>query len=292
MSIDQTATLQLYYYFDCKVNCTSLSKIQVQIRPIIFNTLINSQQSQNYLVHYLDKKTYYPIDTQNGNFDTILQYYMENYYVVTDNSLMPWSSYSSDYGFYYPQQPITSYRPNPSSRYILFRMFFQLNNQQQYHQRSFLKIFDAISQVGGLVPVFTLAFFWLNYYALSHFEMKFIKNLHSDQKAKEYGIFYFFSKLLYSILTFFKFSLETWERTREYHKMHKTVNKLIDILYLHKRLEFIERALEVLFDDHQIQMLHLMRNKTFSEAEHNYQLYQMKDNLSKIIEKQKIELPE
>jgi len=44
----------------------------------------------------------------------------------------------------------------------------------------------------------------------------------------------------------------------------------------------------VLFDDHQIKVLHLMRNKTFSEAEHNVQLYQMKDNLSKIVEQHKI----
>lgn len=52
--------------------------------------------------------------------------------------------------------------------------------------------------------------------------------------------------------------------------MHKTVNKLIDVIYLYKRLEFIERALEVIFDTHQMKVLHLMRNKTFKEAESNY----------------------
>lgn len=204
---------------------------------------------------------------------------------------MPWSSSTDDSGFYYPQQPITSYRPNVNPNYMFLRMFFQLNNQKQYHQRSFIKIFDAISQVGGLVPIFMIVFVWLNYYALSHFEMTFIKKLHSDQKAKEYGIFYFISKFVYSVLTLFKFNLDEWIRTREYHKMHKTVNKLIDILYLYKRLEFIERALEVLLDDHQIKVLHLMRNKTFSEAEHNVKLYQMKENLSKLVEQQKAKQP-
>ena len=106
--------------------------------------------------------------------------------------------------------------------------------------------------------------------------MSFIKKIHSDQKAKEYGLFYFISKFIYSFLSLFKFNLQNWEATKQYHKMHKTVNKLIDVIYLYKRLEFIERALEVLFDTHQIKVLHLMRNKTFKEAECNYELYNMK----------------
>lgn len=77
--------------------------------------------------------------------------------------------------------------------------------------------------------------------------------------------------------------MEHWRETKEYHYMHKTVNQLIDIIYLHKRLQFMERALEVLLEDHQIKVLHLMRNKTFKEAEDTFKNYQMKDNLSKLI---------
>ena len=204
---------------------------------------------------------------------------------------MPWASYTTETGFYYPQQPFTSYRPSTFYGYVFFRMFFQLNVQQDLHQRNFNKIFDAISQIGGLIPVFMLGFIWLKYYALSHFEMTFIKKLHSDQKAKQYGIFYFFSKFFYSVLTFFNINMDHWDMTRQYHKMHNTVNKLIDIIYLYKRLDFIERVIEVLLDDHQLKVLHLMRNKTFKEAENNTKLYEMKDNLSKIVEKHKVKDP-
>ncbi len=41
----------------------------------------------------------------------------------------------------------------------------------------------------------------------------------------------------------------------------------------------------MILDDHQIKVLHLMRNKKFDEAEENYQRYQMKDSLEKFIEK-------
>lgn len=69
--------------------------------------------------------------------------------------------------------------------------------------------------------------------------------------------------------------------------MHKVVNHLIDIIYLYKRIEFLERALEVILEEHQIKALHLMRNKTFAEAEKQYENYQMKNNLEKFIKKRK-----
>lgn len=158
-------------------------------------------------------------------------------------------------------------------------MNFILGNREYYHVRSFTKILDAISLVGGLIPVFMLLFIWLNYYAMSHFEMTFVKRLHSDQKAKEYGLFYFLSKVFYSILRLFNIDLSNWKETQHYHRMHKTVAHLIDILYLYKRLEFLERALMMILEDHQIKVLHLMRHKTFEEAEEDYQRYEMKTNL-------------
>ena len=41
--------------------------------------------------------------------------------------------------------------------------------------------------------------------------MTFVKKLHSDQKAKEYGIGYFFSKLMYTVLTACKVDMKNWK---------------------------------------------------------------------------------
>ena len=43
----------------------------------------------------------------------------------------------------------------------------------------------------------------------------------------------------------------------------------MDILYLLKRVGFLERALEVMFDEHQIKGIHLMRKLTLEEVKHN-----------------------
>ncbi len=53
---------------------------------------------------------YYPLDSYKNGYDTVLQHYMQNYQIITDNSLMPWASYTTEKGFYYPQQPFISYR--------------------------------------------------------------------------------------------------------------------------------------------------------------------------------------
>lgn len=99
-----------------------------------------------------------------------------------------------------PNQPTIAYLPNRYPTNLFFRMNFILGNQEYYHFRSFTKILDAISLVGGLIPVFTLLFIWLNYYAIAQFEMTFVKRMHSDQKASDYGVFYFISKIFYSVL--------------------------------------------------------------------------------------------
>lgn len=63
-------------------------------------------------------------------------------------------------------------------------MTYMLSNEAFFFERRYEKVFDAVSLIGGLIPIFTMLFIWLYYYALAHFEMTFIKKLHSDQKAK------------------------------------------------------------------------------------------------------------
>ena len=93
---------------------------------------------------------------------------------------MPWQAESKEHGIFYPNQPSISYRPNKWLSYLFVRLTFILSNSEYHYTRSYYKIFDAISLIGGLIPVFMIAFIWLYYYALAHFEMTFIKKLHSD----------------------------------------------------------------------------------------------------------------
>ena len=44
--------------------------------------------------------------------------------------------------------------------------------------------------------------------------------------------------------------------------MQQTVNYLLDVIYLHKRIDFLERALPILLEEHQLKGLHLVHDLT------------------------------
>ena len=69
--------------------------------------------------------------------------------------------------------------------------------------------------------------------------------------------------------------------------MQETVNHLLDVVYLQKRIDIIERALPILLEDHQIKGLYLMRSKTREEADYLYQEHQLRDRLIGYLGEQK-----
>jgi hypothetical protein len=59
--------------------------------------------------------------------------------------------------------------------------------------------------------------------------------------------------------------------------------KQLDILYLLKRVNFIEKSLTFLFTDHQLKGLHLANQLTLSEATNMRRNYKLKAILKKEI---------
>lgn len=43
-----------------------------------------------------------------------------------------------------------------------------------------------------------------------------------------------------------------WKRARKLAKYQETVNNLLDITYLQKRIDFLETALSVMLEEHQL----------------------------------------
>lgn len=129
MSIGQDTAIEIDFALRCRANCSAVNYTKLLVRPIILNWLINSQQSDKYLISFLDKRRYYGIDTLNYAFDTALSYEIAKYHIMTDNSLLMFESWSKKEGFLIPSQPGLSYYPNRFKDHIFVRMTFQLSNQ-------------------------------------------------------------------------------------------------------------------------------------------------------------------
>ena len=184
MDVSQESLIEIDFAFRCRADCSTVNETQLLVRPIFYNRIINPQETEGYVTQFLEKKRYYGITTRRWDFDIALSYYMSTYEITNDNSIMPWESTETEQGIFIPQQPGLSYYPNPYNSFVFVRVTVQMSNRGYYYTRRFQKIFDAISLVGGLIPIFMIGFIWLYYYALAHFEMTFLKKLHSDQKAK------------------------------------------------------------------------------------------------------------
>ena len=76
--VGQDSSLQIDVAFKCLADCSTVGYTQLMVTPIIYNRLINPQDT-NYMEGYLEKRKYYIIDTQSYQFDTVLDYTISKY---------------------------------------------------------------------------------------------------------------------------------------------------------------------------------------------------------------------
>ena len=95
------------------------------------------------------------------------------------------------------------------------------------------------------------------------------------------GSYHFFSYLAQSVYQ--KLALinkrPDWKDAAEREKLSRTVNRLMDVVYLQRRIEFLERAVAVTLDRHQLKGLHLLSRTTREEADDNYKQHKFRDRV-------------
>ena len=67
------------------------------------------------------------------------------------------------------------------------------------------------------------------------------------------------------------------------------MNDLLDMVYLHRRIDFLERTLPILFEEHQLKGLYLVHSKTKEEADQNYHNHRLRDRLISFLDQNKEE---
>ena len=74
-----------------------------------------------------------------------------------------------------------------------------------------------------------------------------------------------------------------WPSIKRYHDTREESVEQLDIRYLFKRIVFMERALLALFNDKQLQGLHLMRKMTIAEAKEVRKMFDIKGKVHKFM---------
>lgn len=83
------------------------------------------------------------------------------------------------------------------------------------------------------------------------YEFIFAESFFRCKEAENFGAFSFITQMVYKALTAINCEPE-WKRARKLAKYQETVNNLLDITYLQKRIDFLETALSVMLEEHQL----------------------------------------
>lgn len=127
--------------------------------------------------------------------------------------------------------------------------------------RTYRKIDDTISYIGGLFSAIVSALLLLGMYSELSFELSIAKSIYKNQKddkdqAENFNIFVFLGYLLYTTLAKINCVLP-WERMKKYDQSLEEIRKQMDIRLILHKIQFTERVANALLEKHQVKILHL-----------------------------------
>lgn len=86
----------------------------------------------------------------------------------------------------------------------------------------------------------------MNLFNASYFEMKFASKYFKCKEARNFYFGKFLKQFVYDLLHDTKFKPD-WQEAEVRRKIQEAVISLQDIIYINRRIEFLERATNVLF---------------------------------------------
>jgi hypothetical protein len=127
--------------------------------PLFYNPLINPQK-EDYLKIYLEEKYYLIFGPGYGVEFVILN---ADYSIETDESILPFSETHVKNGSIVAGTTLRSYLMGNTSETFCF-ISFQRAPESYKFNRSYRKIIDAFSYVGGLLGAFLIVLVFVNFY--------------------------------------------------------------------------------------------------------------------------------
>lgn len=164
--------------------------------------------------------------------------------------------------------------------------YIELNRSPmtRHVKKRYLKYLDVLSYVGGIAPAIIGIFFFINLFGVYFFEMFFSSQYFRTSKASNNGFLSFLRLSVFKVLSALSFDPD-WRTAKEQRQLRDIVNKLLDIHYLYRRIEFLERAVSMSFERHQLKGIHLVHAATVEETEDTFKRHRFRDRLILLLSK-------
>lgn len=137
--------------------------------------------------------------------------------------------------------------------------------------RSFKKYDDTLSYIGGLFSTFMAAMIIMMKYNEYSYEIEIASNIYDYSKARtiKSSRFNFLSYVAYSfycVLDFLGIAPD-WTIMRHFDDVREEIGKQLDLRLLLRKINFLEDCIGYVFEDYELQCLHLKGKMTLEEAE-------------------------
>ena len=108
-----------------------------------------------------------------------------------------------------------------------------------------------------------------------YYEMLFSEYYYESKDARDVGFISFLKQGFYGVAA--KTPLKPdWPLEERRIALRNTVTKVLDIFYLHKRIAFLEKAMSLLFDEHQLKGLLLCQHLTKEESDSRLRAFRLR----------------
>lgn len=108
--------------------------------------------------------------------------------------------------------------------------------------------------------------------------MSFASEYFRNRDTKSYTIYGLMKQAVYHILKDTRWKPD-WKVAEIREEMKNSVEKVLDVTYLNKRILFLEEAISLLFEPHQIKGIHLLHTLTREENEARINQHKLRDRL-------------
>lgn len=257
---------------------------QLFITPFFTNPLINPQNA-DYLSSYLEDKYYVMI---GPNYGAEMYIYNADYLITTDESILPFTAQHVDAGPILSTVQSNVYLMGNTSEIYCF-IYFYRSAESFVIDRSFQKIIDAFSYVGGLLGAVLIMLIFVNFYNEYSYEMMFAQGVYRAEEGSptsfdKYNLLYYFLQTFYSALRTLRVRCGWCKKVEFFFEARRETLKQLDVKFLFKKVHFLETAVTLLFSKPQLSGLLLQHTMTLSEARRLRKMYGVKRDVARFLQ--------
>lgn len=139
-------------------------------------------------------------------------------------------------------------------------------------------VLSVLAFAGGLFLFCILLLGVLKWFSQSFFDMAVAADIYHDRESKDYHLGYYLAQRVLSLGKWIGL-VEKWETPEHFNNVEEKVSSLRDIAYQESRINFLEMALSLLLEKHQLKVLHLANRQNLGSAFKKFETHRLKKDV-------------